>query len=280
MQPTLAALRQLGGSGSPKEVSDLIIINEKVSDKKLEEIMKSGGSKFHNQVAWARQYLVWEGLLDSSKKGTWTLTEKGYNTNLTYEESRQVFLKWVAVFAEARKNKTRQDSLDELTEEELLKPEKADVSYNPGLLEILQKVTSEGFERICQILLRESGFEKVTVTGKSGDGGIDGIGVLQINPFVSFNVLFQCKRYKGAVTPSQVRDFRGAMQGRAEKGIIITTGYFTQEAIREANREGVPPIEIVDGDKLVILFEKVELGLKPKKIYEVDLNFFQPFLPK
>jgi restriction system protein len=280
MQPILVALRQLGGSGSPKEVSDLIAVNEKISDKKLEEVMKSGGSKFHNQVAWARQYLVWEGLLDSSKKGTWTLTEKGYNTNLSYEHSRQVFLKWVAVFAEARKNKTKQDVLEELTQAELLEPEKADITYNPSLLEILQKVTPEGFERICQILLRESGFEKVTVTGKSGDGGIDGIGILQINSFVSFNVLFQCKRYKGGVTPSQVRDFRGAMQGRAEKGIIITTGYFTQEAIREANREGVPPIEIVDGDKLVSLFEKVELGLKPKKVFEVDLNFFQPFLPK
>lgn len=117
-------------------------------------------------------------MLDSSKKGTWTLTEKGYNANLSYEDSRQIFLRWVAVFAEARKNGTKQEFLEELVVEELLEPEKADIAYSPSLLEILQEVTPEGFERICQILLRESGFEKVTVTGKSGDGGIDGIGVL------------------------------------------------------------------------------------------------------
>ncbi|PHK24889.1 restriction endonuclease, partial [Nostoc linckia z16] len=226
MQPLIVSLRQLGGSGSPKEVSDRIAINEKVSDKKLEETMKSGGSKFYNQVAWARQYLVWEGLLASSKKGTWTLTEMGYKEDLSYEHSRQIFLKWVAVFAEARKNKTKDEVLEELTEDSLdsfTNPERVEVVYNPSLLEVLQKLTPEGFERICQRLLRESGFEKVTVTGKSGDGGIDGIGVLEINPFVSFTVLFQCKRYKGAVSSSQVRDFRGAMQGRADKGIIITT---------------------------------------------------------
>jgi len=117
----------------------------------------------------------------------------------------------------------------------------------------------------------------ITVTGKSGDGGIDGIGILQVNPFVSFRALFQCKRYQGAVSPSQVRDFRGAMQGRADKGIIMTTGTFTSEAKKEARRDGVPPIEIVDGEKLIDMFEHVELGLKPVKTYEIDEKFFEEF---
>jgi len=117
----------------------------------------------------------------------------------------------------------------------------------------------------------------VIVTGRSGDGGIDGHGILQINPFVSFKVLFQCKRYKGSVSASQIRDFRGAMMGRADKGIILTTGSFTLSAKKEARRDGVPPIEIIDGNKLAEMFEHLELGLKPKKDYEVDYNFFEDF---
>jgi restriction system protein len=138
-------------------------------------------------------------------------------------------------------------------------------------------LSPSGFERICQRLLREAGFEKVEVTGRSGDGGIDGNGVLQLNPFVSFQVLFQCKRYEGNVTASQVRDFRGAMMGRAEKGIILTTGRFTADAEREATRDGVQPIELVDGDKLVSMFEQLELGMRPQTVYEVDEAFFEPF---
>ncbi len=145
------------------------------------------------------------------------------------------------------------------------------------MLNILKMLPADGFERICQRLLRESGFEQVTVTGKTGDGGIDGHGILQVNPFVSFQVLFQCKRYKGSVTASQMRDFRGAMMGRADKGIILTTGNFTLDAKKEARRDGVPPIEIVDGDKLIEMFELLELGLKPKKDYEVDYKFFEEF---
>ena len=136
-----------------------------------------------------------------------------------------------------------------------------------------------GFERICQRLLRESGFQQVIVTGRSGDGGIDGHGVLEINPLVTFKVLFQCKRYgdSTAVTPSQIRDFRGAMQGRADKGLVLTTGSFTAEARREATRDGVPPIELVDGEKLVRMFEQAQLGLRPRQTYEVDVPFFEEF---
>ncbi|MBW2608893.1 MAG: restriction endonuclease [Deltaproteobacteria bacterium] len=145
------------------------------------------------------------------------------------------------------------------------------------MLNTLQTLSANGFERISQRLLREAGFEQVIVSGRSGDGGIDGHGILQINPFVSFKVLFQCKRYKGSVSASQIRDFRGAMMGRADKGIILTTGSFTLDAKKEARRDGVPPIEIIDGTKLTEMFEHLELGLKPKKEYEVDYAFFEDF---
>jgi len=149
--------------------------------------------------------------------------------------------------------------------------------YKTDLISTLQALPPEGFERICQRLLRESGFQQVAVTGKSGDGGIDGHGILQINPLVSFKVLFQCKRYQGAVAVSAVRDFRGALQGRAEKGIILTTGTFTTDAKKEAIRDGATPIELVDGEKLVEMFEELSLGLRPKKDYELIGSFFDEF---
>ena len=147
------------------------------------------------------------------------------------------------------------------------------------MLEILQlKISPNGFERLSQRLLRESGFTKVEVTGKKSDGGIDGIGILEINPLLSFKVLFQCKRYKGAVTPSEVRDFRGAMQGRADKGLFLTTGSFTQEARKEAIRDGADPIELIDGNKLIEMFERLKLGLRPKTTFELDINFFDDYM--
>ena len=268
--PLLDALRDLGDSGKPREVSSKIAENLNLPDDVLDEILKSGQNRFHNQVAWARQYLVWEGLLDSSKHGTWKLTEKGKKTTITQEEARKIFLKWVDIHQKTRKEKAGKEVIAE--QEDYEKESSLD------LLEVLQSLSPSGFERISRELLREHGFENVYVTGGSHDGGIDGYGTLEINPFVSFKVLFQCKRYKGSVSRAQVGDFRNAMIGRAEKGIIITTGTFTNEAIKEANREGAPQIELVDGVKLVEMFEKVELGVNPKKVYEVDLNYFKSFI--
>jgi len=156
-------------------------------------------------------------------------------------------------------------------------PDQEEGDYRARLLQLLQGLPPAGFERLCQRLLREAGFEKVVVTGRANDGGIDGHGVLVLNHFVSFRVLFQCKRYVGTVTPAQVRDFRGAMQGRADKGLILTTGSFTTEAGREASRDGAPPIELVDGSNLVELFAKLELGLRPVTAYELDVAFFDEY---
>jgi restriction system protein len=274
MGPTLDALRELGGSGKPREVVDLIAERLGIADRKLDETLKSGQTRYYNQVHWARQYLVWEGLLDSSTRGVWTLTPQGYNTSLDEAQARNICVKWAKIHAKARK-KTEDSEQPPTGVGEMEAHDEEQV-----LLELLRKVTPEGFERICARLLRESGFEKVTVTGGPRDEGIDGIGILQVNPFVSFKVLFQCKRYRGAVSRAQVAEFRNAMIGRADKGIIITTGSFTMDARREADRDGAPPVELVDAEKLVELFKRVELGLEPKTVYEVDHAFFAPFLPK
>ena len=236
--------------------------------------MASGTPRFPNQVAWARFYLVREGLLDSSKHGVWSLTNKGLETHLSAEQSRQIFLKWVKIFQEQRKLKGKAEPLAEQVAEGTGSVSK---DYREEVLALLLKLPPEGFERLAQRILREAGFIQVMVTGQSGDGGIDGFGTLQVNPLVSFKVLFQCKRYTKSVPPSQVRDFRGAMAGRADKGIIITTGSYTVEARREATRDGAPPIELIDGEKLLDMLEKLELGLKSVTTYEVEHAFFKEF---
>lgn len=275
--PLLDALRDLGDSGRPREVSGRIARNLNLPDQILDETLKSGGSKFHNQVAWARQYLAWEGLLDSSKHGTWKLTEKGRNAQISEAEAREIFLKWVAIHAQNRKQRHSEDN-DEAQPEES-SPEELVSEDKPDLISTLRSLSPVGFEKICRELLRESGFENVEVTGGSADGGIDGHGTLEINPFVSFKVLFQCKRYaKGnLVSRAQVGDFRNAMIGRAEKGIIITTSSFSNAAVLEANREGAPQVELVDGVKLVEMFERVELGVTKRTVFDVDPAYFENF---
>lgn len=270
----LDALRSLGGSGTPDEVAERIAQDLKLPDKILNETLSSGQSRFRNQLAWARFYLVREGLVDSSKRGVWSLTEQGRKAHLSLEESHKIVAKVSKLFHEQRrsKNPTQKPLAEEIANSDIETPRHRDI-----LLGILLGLPPSGFERLSQRLLREAGFIQVTVTGSSGDGGIDGYGTLQINPLVSFKVLFQCKRYSGSVTPSDVRNFRGAMAGRADKGIIITTGAFTAEARREATRDGVAPIEILDGQKLVDMLENLELGVKQVRAYEVDQNFFDEF---
>lgn len=278
--PLLEALRDLGGSGQPKEVYETVARMQNVPDSVREETMKSGVLRFNNQIAWARQYLIWEGYLDNSKRGVWTLSAKGQNKVFSEEEPREIFLKWVSFHTKQKVGQEKAASKEVIEKiDDEVSVETSNLT-SLSLLEVLQSITPTGFEHICKRLLREHGFENVVVTQASRDEGIDGYGTLELNPFVSIKVLFQCKRYKGTVSRAQVGDFRNAMIGRAEKGIILTTGTFSEDAKREASRDGAPPIELIDGKKLVELFEAVELGVKPKTIYEVEYSFFEQYLTK
>ena len=272
--PLLDALRELGGSGTPNEVIDRIAKNVPVQESSQNETTPSGELRFPKNVHWARFYLSREGLIDASTRGVWSLTNRGRDTALTLEAASEIFYKWVRIDDERRKAEADPDPEEGLIDANLAEPT---TNYRAQALEKLLKLPPSGFERLSQRLLRESGFTEVVVTGKSNDGGIDGYGVLQINPLVSFKVLFQCKRYRETVSPATVRDFRGAMTGRADKGIIITTGAFTTEARREATRDGAPPIELIDGEKLVEMMGKLGLGLRPVQTYELDPAFFEEF---
>lgn len=279
--PVIEALKELGSSGRPAEVRDVIASRLNISEQERTELLDGGAPRFDNQVAWARFYLVKAGIIDSSRRGVWSLSDRGRTIqSLSYNEALSIFKEIHSEFQNSGGSGTSASESDESIGETIAPNDTSvgdDSSYRKKLLEILLVLPPSGFERLCQRLLRESGFEQVIVTGRTGDGGIDGQGILQVNPFVSFKVLFQCKRYTGSVSSPQVRDFRGAMMGRADKGIILTTGTFTTDAQKEAVRDGVPPIELVHGEKLLDMFENLELGLTPRKTYDVDLHFFQEF---
>lgn len=276
--PVIVALKRLGGSARPSEVRDVVAEIVGASDEEMSELVSSGQPRFDNKVNWARFYLAKAGVIDASRRGVWTLTEKGRGiTDLTHDQAIAMFKEVQATFKAAAHMVSESD-----TEVDSEAPsDEAAMSSGPNhraqVIGALLGLTPAGFEAFSQRLLREAGFQDVRVTGRSGDGGIDGIGILEVNALVSFKVLFQCKRYSGSVTPSQVRDFRGAMMGRADKGIILTTGTFTADARKEAVRDGVPPIELVDGEKLVNMLEDLELGLTPVKAYRIDESFFGEF---
>ena len=218
-------------------------------------------TKFAYRSAWTRSWLKKAGLLENSARGVWSLTSAGKNWQ-TIDPT-----KLVADVRAANRAKVKATIADDETIED--GPSSDD--WRQKLLAQLIAMHPSAFERLCQRVLREYDFIKVEVTGKSGDGGIDGTGVLRVN-LLSFHVLFQCKRYSGSVGAGAVRDFRGAMVGRTDKGLIITTGTFTADARREATRDGAPAIDLVDGEALCDLLKDRGLGVTVRMVEEVTVN--------
>lgn len=281
--PVLDALRSLGGSATPKEITKWIGEELKVSDDILNErYEKSGILKFPNQLAWARQYLVWEELLASSKRGVWTLSQKGWDTKLDEQKSHEIFLKWVKIQADLREGKEDENEVENIIATQVEnEPDTGNSKIQLSLIEVLQNLSPTGFEHLCGRLLREYDFENIEVSQQSHDGGIDGYATLKLNPFVNMSVYFQCKRYSGTVPTEKVQAFIGVMETNkrsVEKGLFITTGTFAKAAL-DIEKNNIK-LELIDGEKLVEMFEEVELGVKPKTIYEPDMTFFEQYREK
>jgi len=247
-----------------------VIEQLQIKEAELEETTSNGQSRVRNQIQWARFYLFKAGLIDNSERGIWRLTKTGVEANL---DNEGVYTLFKTVQENVKRNKKSQKKEEENFEEYSTEDEE----HSGELLELIKNLTPGGFEKLCKRLLTEIGIKDIVITGGSNDKGIDGVGLVKLNDVVSLNIVFQCKRYKEIVAPHNVRDFRGAMQGRGEKGLIMTTGRFTKEGKNEAKRDGVPPIELIDGERLVELFEKYKLGLKPLTVYEIDYEFFKTF---
>jgi restriction system protein len=266
--PTLTALHNLGGSGSIEEIEEEVAKLLNLTDDQVNEIHRGNTSKLSYRLAWARNYLKRYGLLENSSRGVWALTENGLKTSKVNQE--EVKRTVVSEDKQQRlKEKAKSNDIPDVTgaDEELQK-----YSWQEQLIEELQKINPDAFERLCQRLLRELGFQNVEVTGRSNDGGIDGRGMLRLGGVLSFHVIFQAKRYKGTVSPSIVRDFRGAMVGRADKGLIITTGNFSREAKREASRDGAPPIDLMDGNDLAEKLKELKLGIDIELVEKVIIK--------
>lgn len=248
LKPTVEAIEALGGSGSIDEIVEKVIALLEIPDELVAQpyITKRGNedgrTQLEYELAWARTTLKQLEVLDNSSRGVWSLTGKKLDKNLieipVVAENAVVAVDW-----RERINKY-----------------------------LVETLSPSAFERLVQRMLRETGFVQVEVTGRTGDGGIDGRGIAKINGILSFRVVFQCKRYAGAVGSSAIRDFRGAMQGRADKGLFITTGFFTREAVKEATRDGAIAIDIVDGDKLAEKLKELSLGVKIELVERVEID--------
>lgn len=254
LNPLLQAMHKLGGSASISEQEDTVATLLKLTDKEIAEIHKGNTTKLSYRLAWARTYLKIFGLLENSARGVWSLTPEG---NARKSVDVQEVKRYVRTHARKSAGSNKRVKQRE--------PELEQISWEEQLLETLKKIPPDAFERLCQRLLRESGFVLVEVTGRSGDGGIDGKGVIRVGGLLSFHVNFQCKRYRGSVSPSTIRDFRGALMGRADKGLIITTGSFTKDARREAQRDGASPIDLIDGNDLVEKLKQLEIGVEVRQ---------------
>ena len=272
--PTLAALRELGGSGGIGEINDTVIADQHLSDEQQRVLHLNGPqSEIAYVLAWVRTYLKNMGLIAKSSRGVWVITPLG----ATVEESEiKPLLDEFSMTI--RKARSKQEEKADRQEQEEQDDAAQEENWKDDVLEALLAISPAAFERLAKRLLREAGFVNVMVLGKSNDGGLDGVGIFRMS-LISFPVFFQCKRYRGSVGSGEVRDFRGAMAGRGDKGLLITTGAFTRDAKNEATRDGAPPVDLVDGQELCDLLKRYELGVKTtihqKEEVTVDAAYFQ-----
>ena len=265
MAPTLQALKKLGGSASIDELVPEIVhimgLAQEIADIPHGN---TGRTELEYRSAWARTYLRKAGLIENSERGIWALTPRGAQTEAI--DGRKIARDVGKQFQADRAAAGEPAAPASAAEDE------AASTWQDKLLSVLQAMDPIAFERLCQRILRESGFIEVEVTKRSGDGGIDGYGTIRLGGLISFNVLFQSKRYKGNIGPDTVRDFRGAMVGRADKGLIIGTGGFTLEARKEATRDGAPPIDLIDGRLLAEKLKELKLGVRTNLVEHVEVN--------
>ncbi len=270
--PTVKALIELGGSGTVEEVNTKVYEIANIPDDILQIPHGEEGTttEVDYRLAWSRTYLKKFGLLENSSRGIWALSKA--DIDVTTLDQMEI----VRAVREQAKPSLPKIKTTNTTEEEFKQEVTNEVDnteeWKEKLLTVLYNISPAAFERLAQRLLRESGFFQVEVTGKAGDGGIDGKGIVRVSGLLSFHVIFQCKRYKGSVTPSQICDFRGAMQGRADKGLVITTGTFTREALKEATRDGAPPIDLIDGELLCDKLKELKLGVDTKLTETIDIK--------
>ena len=275
MAPCIAALKKLGGSGTVSEIEKVIIDDLKIPQDQVEFIHneKDGSRKLDYNLRWARNYLKRVGFIQNSSRGVWALTPLGQQQE---KINQREIVKAVAKMRNAKTPEKVKLSEDDKDDQVYIN----EIAWRVELLKEIKKISPSGFERLSQRILRELGFNNVTITGRTGDGGIDGFGQLTIGSVITFKIAFQCKRYDGSVPVDKIRDFRGSFEGRAQKGLLITTGSFSAQGKQEAQRDGATPIDLIDGDQLVEKLKELRLGVDvvPSEEVTIQKEFFKQFV--
>lgn len=274
--PTFKSLIDLGGSGTNGEIYDRILKNMNLTKEAIEEshLESTNQTELQYQLAWARTYLKNYGVISNSKRCVWSVEPKFLNIDPETLDPTQI------VAFTSNKNRKEIDKINDKTKELKIEPDEEDIPeenrpWRNQLSNILHNMDPFSFERLTQRVLRECGFIEVNVTKKTNDGGIDGVGKLKINGIITFNIAFQCKRYKESISANVIRDFRGSLKSDIEKGIFITTSNFTQAAKKEVRETGKKSIDLIDGEEFIDKLIEFEIGVKEQKIYNVDESFFQ-----
>jgi restriction system protein len=275
--PTVVAMRDLGGSGRNAEIRNVVADALGLSEE--DQQTAQGGnnpsvSRLEYRLKWARTYLRNSGVIRSIGTGLWELTEDGLSA------SDADVLKWAKQWGRARPE-SRPDQIqpqDDATEEEDVEPDDGDEAWDETVIAAVQEMEPAQVERLFLRVLREEGFEQLEHVGKPGDGGIDGVGVYRIS-LLSFRIYFQCKRYRSGIGAGDIRDFRGAMEGRGERGLFVTTSWFTKSAEEEASRPGARAVDLIDGSQLAALIARHGLGVSIETLdkHVVNRAFFQEF---
>lgn len=253
----LKVIAKCGGSAKNSEIDDGVINLRQFPDDIVDKMHNSITTELQYRLGWTRTYLHKAGLITHTARSVWALTVKGA------EASKQTTIDTRALKKLGRKyNATARQEPEEIPE------------WRRELAEVLHAMNPYAFEVLAQLLLRECGFVDVCVTKKSGDCGIDGTGKLKLNGIFSFNVAFQCKRYSGQVGSGEIRDFRGSLDNNIEKGVLITTGSFSNEARKEAKAPGKKQIDLMDGNDFIDKLVEYKIGLSPREEYDIDRAYF------
>ena len=270
----LETMRRIQLPASRSEVCDHVADKLKLTEGQRAVPCANGSMpEYMDRVGWTLSFLKQAGAVDNVTRGSWSLTEEGETVAFDEIERRISTAR-----AEYQRRRNRADT--EADDEESTGSEQSESHWIDELLARLYSISPTGFERLAKELLLKAGFDEVEVTRASRDGGIDGVGTYRPSGLISFRTSFQCKRWKDSpVGAPDVQAFQGAIQGQSDRGIFITTSYFTRDAEIQASRPGALPVDLISGTRLAELLKEHELGVQTEMVERVtvDSSYFDQF---
>ena len=263
--PVIQAFKELHSSRQ-EQLVEKVCTDINLSERDISILHGKGPTtEISYRISWVKDSLKRVGILETPERGLWTLTKKGRHIVSEKEakglrsEVRALIKKQRKITYGTKKRASRKSAPDDQG------PEYLDEAWKGEILDAVRSMTPSAFEWLATLLLSKSDFHDLVVTQQTRDGGIDVQGFMKEGKgIVRRPVLVQCKRYneRKKVAPKEIRDFRGAVEGRAEIGIFITCGKYSDDARKEAVREGAIRINLVDGEQLADMLKKAELGVK------------------